>query len=114
MRFKEQLPGLRPGWKRLLRFVPRPRLVLHLDAPNAVIGARNQELRPEGLDCYREQMFALSQGRRVPFYLYLNTANSVDECGAVFRSALGELRIPASVTPTASMEPAQVGSPQAP
>ncbi len=94
LRFKKKLPALRPRWRSMLKRVPMPRMVLHLDAPNEIIADRNDELRPEGVDAYRTQMFAMAQKRRVPFYLYLNTSNSVEQCKATFRKALAELKIP--------------------
>ncbi|MFT6364562.1 MAG: thymidylate kinase [Planctomycetota bacterium] len=102
LRFQEKLPTLRPRWRSMLNRVPMPRMVLHLDAPNEVIASRNEELRSEGVDAYRTQMFAMAQKRGVPFYLYLNTSNSVEQCKATFRKALCELKIP--ITPPGDPE----------
>jgi thymidylate kinase len=105
LRFTELLPTLRPTWCSMLRHIPSPRLVLHLDAPNDVIAARNDELRSEGVDFYRAQMFALAQLRGVPFYLYLNTSNSVDDCKVVICEALHEMRIPTSRETAIEVQP---------
>lgn len=80
-------PQLRADWPFCAKKIPLPAWHLQLDAADAVILARKQELSPSALACYREGLFTLHLALKTPYYTYLNTGTSLDEVRATLRRA---------------------------
>lgn len=80
LRFADETPRLRPASTRLRRFIPPPRCLIQLDAPNEVIAERKAELTAEAIDFYRTELFELNLDVPSPYYLYLSTAIPLEHC----------------------------------
>jgi thymidylate kinase len=87
-RFEGHGSELREGWRRWLRLLPTPGLLVQLDAPSAVIHARKEELSAEDIDRYRALMFRLYLEKPSARYLYLNTSRPLEECTKTLMQAL--------------------------
>lgn len=78
--FNQENPKLRDIYKLYLHFTPLAYFIIHLDAPNETILSRKKEMRSIGMDIYREGMFKLCTTHNVPFYIYINTTNTIQNC----------------------------------
>ena len=80
-------PHLRDSWQDLAKKIPLPAWHIQLDATDAVILARKQELSPSALACYREGLFAIHLAIETPYYTYLNTGAALAEIRTILRRA---------------------------
>ncbi|MBE0497394.1 MAG: hypothetical protein IBX45_13320, partial [Campylobacterales bacterium] len=71
-------------WKGMVRWMPKPSLLVHLDAPYALIRARRDEVSEENIHVYRESVFALYLQNPCSSYLYLNTCQDVPTLRSFF------------------------------
>lgn len=86
-RIRSEVPCLTPSWREFVAQVPVPGWHLHLDAPDAVILARKDELPAAALPVYRAGMLDLILARAEPLVTFLQTGGTLDETLAAARRA---------------------------
>lgn len=84
---------LREDWKKLLKFIPRSYLLVHLDADTRIILARKKELTADDIIKYRTLNFTLYLNNPSVIYLYVNTGIEIDQCKKIILSTLKESNI---------------------
>lgn len=85
--FNQNNPKLRDIWKSYLHFTPLAYFLIHLDAPNEIILSRKKEMSSSGMDIYRDGIFRLYVAHSVPFYIYINTTDTIQNCADNILSA---------------------------
>ena len=79
-RFFDKKAKLRKNWKLLSCFVPRPHVVIQLDAPEDVILKRKDELDEDGIVAFRKLVFETVSYKPPLKYLYINTTIPLERC----------------------------------
>jgi len=79
-RFFDKKAKLRKNWKMLSCFIPRPHVVIQLDAPQDVILKRKNELDEDGIIAFRNLIFQTLSYKPPLKYLYINTTMPLDRC----------------------------------
>ncbi|HOX19568.1 MAG TPA: hypothetical protein PLI70_01450 [Gemmatimonadales bacterium] len=79
--------GLRPDWLDLAARMPQPDWHVHLDAPDAVILGRKQELSVDGLRAYRDGMARIVGAAPADAFSRIDTGRSIEEVEACLRMA---------------------------
>jgi len=87
LRLRQDTPRLTPDWRRNLARLPIPGWHLHLDAPDAVILSRKDELPAAALPVYRAGMIDLMLAADEPLFTVLNTGGSLEETLVAARRA---------------------------
>lgn len=84
-------PRLRPEWEEEALRLPLPDWHVHLDAADAVLLARKQELSLAALGCYRDGMVRIVAAAPAPGTTFLNTEQSPEQSLACLRRAAAVL-----------------------
>jgi hypothetical protein len=79
--------GLRPDWLDLAARMPQPDWHVHLDAPDAVILGRKQELSVDGLRAYRDGMARIVGAAPADAFSRIDTGRSLEEVESCLRMA---------------------------
>jgi len=77
-RFLDKEVQLIPQATRWINIAPTPTCIIQLDAPSDVILARKEELSSHAIDKFRHLYFDVSLTSKAPYYVYINTQNSIE------------------------------------
>jgi thymidylate kinase len=90
--FMEKETHLRDNYKKLLKMIPRTYLHVQLDAKSELILERKDELSSDDIDKYRELNFLVYLEKPSIIYLYINTANDIQNCTQSFLNTYNSMR----------------------
>ncbi|MZI95732.1 hypothetical protein F9817_21345 [Vibrio sp. CAIM 722] len=68
-----------PTSRELIKKAPTPSCIVQLDAPEATILGRKEELSVQHIQQFREMYFELSIASNTPTYVYINTYHSLEK-----------------------------------
>ena len=92
-RFQHKEAGLGSNWERLLRKTPDTFWLIQLDAPNAVILSRKQELTEQAIDAYRRSIFEMYLEKPSVVYSYISTALPLEQCSDALTHSAASLGV---------------------
>ena len=84
----ERITTLRENWKFLLKFIPKPYVLFHIDADAKIILSRKEGLTVDDVEKYRTLNFTLYLNNPSIVYLYVNSGIEINQCKKIIASTL--------------------------
>ena len=84
----ERITTLRENWQGLLKYIPKPYILFHIDANAEIILSRKEGLTADDVEKYRTINFTLYLNNPSIVYLYVNSGIELDQCKKIIASTL--------------------------